>query len=165
MVEIIDGVLEFLKHVFLPLELARHVGDRPHRQAGLALAVTERAHAHPQPAPGLVLAGAHAHLLLQATAFARCLEQAIDRLGDARIANEDPLDRAHVAGGRGIGERKIGSVGIDDAPTGIGDESAFAGAVDHRLDERACHLLARYAQDAGREREQQKHADGGQQGQ
>src|SRR5256714_13403927 len=57
-VEIIDGVLKFLKLVFLPLELARHVGDRPHRQAGLALAVTERAHAHPQPAPGLVLAGA-----------------------------------------------------------------------------------------------------------
>src|SRR5207302_596433 len=119
-VEIIDGVLEFLKHVFLPLEFTRHVGDRPHRQAGLALAVTERAHAHPQPAPGLFLAGAHAHLLLQATTFARCLEQAIDRLGDARIANEDPLDRAHVAGRSGIGEREIGSIGIDDAPAGIG---------------------------------------------
>ena len=48
-VEIVDGVLQFLEDVLLPLELARDVGERPHREALLALAVAERAHAHAQP--------------------------------------------------------------------------------------------------------------------
>ena len=49
-VEIIDGVLQFLEHVFLALAVARHVGDRPHRHARVRLALAERAHAHAQPA-------------------------------------------------------------------------------------------------------------------
>ena len=32
MIEIIDGVLQFLKDVFLPVALARHVGERPDRE-------------------------------------------------------------------------------------------------------------------------------------
>ena len=30
-IEIIDGVLQFLKNVFLPLAFARHIGKRPYR--------------------------------------------------------------------------------------------------------------------------------------
>ena len=37
-IEIIDGVLQFLKDVFLPLALARHVAERPHGEMAAALA-------------------------------------------------------------------------------------------------------------------------------
>ncbi len=53
MIEIVDGVLQLLEHVFLALAVARHVGDRPHRHARVALVGAERAHAHAQPARGL----------------------------------------------------------------------------------------------------------------
>ena len=45
-VEIVDGVLQLLEDVLLPLELARHVGQRPHRQRCCPLAVTQRPHPH-----------------------------------------------------------------------------------------------------------------------
>ncbi len=48
--------------------------------------------------PASPLWRADPHLLLAAAAFARRLEQAIDRFRDAGIADEDALDRAHVAG-------------------------------------------------------------------
>ena len=69
MVEIVDGVLQLLEDVLVPLELARHVGERPDRHAGLALAVAERAHADAQPAARLALVGTDAHLLLAAAAL------------------------------------------------------------------------------------------------
>ena len=96
MIEIIDGVLQLLEHVFLALAVARHVGDRPHRHARVALALAERAHAHAQPAYGLRRGAWNAHLFLQAAPLAGGLEQAIDRFGDLGIADEDPLDRPHV---------------------------------------------------------------------
>ena len=99
-VEIVDGVLQFLEDVFLPLELAGDVGDRPHRELRLALAFAERPHPHAQPAPGLAAHAVDAHLLLQAAALARRLEQAEDRLRDAGIADEHALDRPHVVGAR-----------------------------------------------------------------
>ncbi len=79
MVEIVDRVLQLLKDILVPLELAGHVGQRPHRHAGVALALAERAHADAQPAPCLAFMGADPHLLLAAAAFARRLEQPVDR--------------------------------------------------------------------------------------
>ncbi len=100
MVEIVDGVLQFLEDVLMPLKLARHVGERPDRHARFALAFAERAHAHTQPASGLAAVRADPHLLLQAAAFARRLEQPIDRFRHPRIADEGTLDRPHVLGDR-----------------------------------------------------------------
>ncbi len=161
MVEIIDRVLEFLKDVLVPLELARDVGERPDRDAGLALAVAERAHADAQPAAGLALVGTDAHLLLAAAAFARRLEQAIDRFRNPGIADEDPLDRRHVVRLGGLDQGEVGAIGIDDAAAGVGDQDAFAGIVDHGLEQGARGLSAGNAQDPGGEREQQKDADHG----
>ena len=50
MIEIFDGVLQFLEHVLLPFAVAGDVGDRPHRVFRLALALAERPDPHPQPA-------------------------------------------------------------------------------------------------------------------
>src|SRR5262249_45542460 len=73
-VEVVDRLLQLLEHVLVPLEFARHVGERPHRHARLLFAFTERAHADAQPARRLALVRADAHLLLPAAAFARRLE-------------------------------------------------------------------------------------------
>ena len=162
-VEVIDCVLELLKDVFLPLKLARHVGQRPHRQRRVPLAVPERPHPHAQPAAGLALVAADPHFLLQPPAFARRPQQAIDRLRDARIADEHPLDRPHLAGRRRADQVEIGRIGVDHAAARIGNENRLLGAINHRLDERVGDVLGAHAQDAGREREQQEHADHGQQ--
>ena len=96
MVEIVDRVLQLLKHVLVPLELAGHVGQRPDRHARFALAFAERPHADAQPTRRLAFVRADPHLLLAAAAFARRLQQAIDRFRNAGIADEDALDRTHV---------------------------------------------------------------------
>ena len=43
MIEIVDGVLEFQKHILLPFQLARHVGDGPDRQPCGAFVVDKSA--------------------------------------------------------------------------------------------------------------------------
>ena len=136
MIEIIDGVLQFLKDIFLPLALARDVGQRPHRQARVAPAAAERTDLETQPARRPALHAGDAHLLLQALAFACRLEQPIDRLRGVGIADEGALDRPHVVGIRGIDEIEIGGIGIDHAAVAVGDDDAVEGAVDHRLDQR-----------------------------
>src|SRR5262249_27390040 len=118
-VEIIDGMLELLEHVLLPLELARDVGERPYRHARLALALAERPYPHPQPAPGFASVGADPHFLLQAAPLAGGPQQAIDRLRDSRIADEHTLDGPHIAGDGGADELQIGRIGIDHAATGV----------------------------------------------
>jgi hypothetical protein len=64
------------------------------------------------------------HLFLGAAAFARRLEQAIDRLRHVGIADEHPLDRPHVVGVGGFDEAEIGGVGVDDAAARVGDQEA-----------------------------------------
>ena len=115
MVEIVDGVLQFLEDVFLPLELAGDVRDRPDRELRLALAVAERPHPHAQPASGFAAHAVDAHFLLQPAALARRLEQTEHRLRHAGIADEHPLDRPHVVGAGGLDQLEIGGIGVDDA--------------------------------------------------
>ena len=50
MIEIVDRVLQFLKDVFLPVALTRHVAERPDGEASRALAIAERPHAQAEPA-------------------------------------------------------------------------------------------------------------------
>jgi len=74
MVQIVDGVLQLLKDVFLPLALARNVGDRPDRELSVTPRLAERTHAHPQPARRLAGGASNADFLLQAPALAGGLE-------------------------------------------------------------------------------------------
>ena len=141
-IEIIDGVLQFLKDVFLPLALARDVGQRPDRQPPVAPAAAERPDAKPQPARRPALGAGNPHLFLQALAFARRLQQPVDRLGRVGIADEGALDRPQIVGVRGIGQIEIGGIGIDHPAVAVGDDDAVEGAVDHRLDQRIGRLAA-----------------------
>jgi hypothetical protein len=95
-IEIVDGVLQLLKHVLLALALARHIGERPHRQARLAPAVAERADLEAQPTRRPAPDAGYAHHFLGALAFAGRLEEPVDRFGGVRIADEHALDRPHV---------------------------------------------------------------------
>ena len=94
MIEIVDRVLQFLKDILLALALARHVGQRPNRQAAVAAALAERPHPQPQPARRPALQAGDPHLFLQALAFARRLEQPVDGLRRVCVADEHPLHRA-----------------------------------------------------------------------
>ena len=131
-IEIIDGVLQFLKDILLPLALARHVGQRPDGQAPVAAAFAERPHAQPQPARRPALDAGDPHFLLQALALARRLEQPVDRFGGVGVADEHALDRPHVVCIRRVDQIEIGGIGVDDAAVAIGDENAVEGVVDQR---------------------------------
>src|SRR5207244_7268467 len=76
-VEVVDGVLQLLEDVLLPLAVAGNVGDAPERELAEALAVAERADAQSQPAHRLALEAGDPHLLLGPAALAGGLEQAI----------------------------------------------------------------------------------------
>jgi hypothetical protein len=95
-VEIVDRVLQLLKHILVALKLARHVGQGPDGHAGFALAFAERTHADAQPPCGLAGMRADAHFFLTAAALARGLQQAIHRFRNAGVADEDALDRTYV---------------------------------------------------------------------
>src|SRR5262245_39424772 len=96
MIEIFDGVLQFLEHVLLALAVPRDVGDRPHRVLGLAFAAAERPHPHAQPAAVAAVLPRDADFFLLALAFARGFQEAEHRLGDVGIADEDAFYRADV---------------------------------------------------------------------
>ena len=127
MIEIVDRVLQLLKDVLLPLALARHVGERPDGQRRRALAFAERPHAQPQPARRPALHAGDAHLFLQALAFARRLEQPVDRFGRVGIADEHALHRPHVVGVGRVDEVEIGGVGVEHAAVRVGDQYAVEG--------------------------------------
>ena len=129
-----------------------------------AAAAAQRPHPQPQPVHRPALQAGDAHLLLGDAAFARRLEHAVHRFRHVRIADEDALDRAHVAGAIGVGQGEIGGVGIDHAAAPVGDEEPVHRLVGDRLEQRIVGLLAGDAQDAGRQRKQREHADGGEEG-
>ena len=164
-VEIVDGVLQFLEDVFLPLAVARHVGDGPQRQAAVALPRRRAAaRAAAASSPRSPFSPATRTSSCSAAALARRLEQAIDRLRHVGIADEHPLDRPHVVGVGGVDQVEIGGIGIDHPAARIGDQEAVDRLVDHRLEHRVAGVLAGDPQDAGRQREQREHADHGEDG-
>ena len=133
MVEVVDGVLQFLKNVLLPLAIAGDVAERPDGEAAGALADAQRTDLHSQPARRPTLGGGDAHFFLQALAFARGLEQPIDRLGGIGVADEYALDRPRVVRVRSADQIEIGGIGVDHAPVAVGDDDAVEGAIDNRL--------------------------------
>ncbi len=158
-VEIVDRVLQLLKHILMALELARHVGQGPDGHAGFALAFAERAHADAQPACRLAGMRADADLFVTAAALARGLQQAIHRFRDTGVADEDALDRTYILRTGRLDQAEIGAIGVEHAPARVGDQDALVGAINHALEQRAGSLPPGRAQNAGRERERQEHAD------
>ena len=154
MVEIVDRVLQLLKYILVPLEIARHIREGPHRDARVAFTFAERAHADAQPASVLADVSIDAHLLLGTAPFPRSLEQTVHGFGNSGIAHEGPLDRAHIAGVGRPDEFKIGSVGVNHAAIRIGHHDALTGMVDDGRQQGAFGRPTRHAQDASGEREQ-----------
>ena len=64
-IEIIDGVLQFLEYVLLALTFPRDIRKRPDGHARRALIAAERPDAKPQPARGPALHSGDAHLFLE----------------------------------------------------------------------------------------------------
>jgi len=159
MIEVFDRVLQFLEHVLLPLAVTRDVGDRPHRVFGLALALAERTHPQSEPAALLTLATGDADFFLLALALARRLQKAEHRFRHIGIADEDPLNRAHLLRARGTGEREIGRVGIGHVTAGVGDRDAVMGEIRDPADHRIVDRAIGEADDAGGESEQTEQAD------
>ena len=162
MIEIVDRVLKLLEHVLLALAVAGDVGDRPHRRSGL-VRLAERAHPQPQPARGLPARAGHPHFLLQAPPLLGRLAQAIDRLRDVGVADEDPLDRAHLLKPDGIGKHPVGGIGEQRPPGAVGDDDAVMGIVEDALEHRVAGLPGRDPQHTGGEGEHRKHPDHSQQ--
>src|SRR5205814_8242554 len=63
-IEIVDRVLQFLKHVLLPVAVTCHVADGPRSPARVWSVLLQRAHAEAQPARRTAIGGRHPHLLL-----------------------------------------------------------------------------------------------------
>ena len=98
MVEIIDGVLQLLKDVFLALELARHVGDGPDRQPAACLPSPSGRTRMRSQRPGSPLRPPTRTSSCRRRPSRAALQQPIDRFRHAGVADEHPLDRAHVVG-------------------------------------------------------------------
>src|SRR5262249_24916845 len=136
MIEIVDRVLQLLEYILVPLEIARHVRERPHRHARFAFTLAERTHADAQPPPAVAALRVDAHFLLGAAPFACRLEQTVHGFRNSGIAHEGPLDRPHVPSVGRADEFKIGGVGVNHAAIRVGDEEALAGMVDHGRQQR-----------------------------
>ena len=158
MVEVVDGVLQFLEDILLTFALARNVGNRPDR-ATVMTAGLKRLNAQPDPTRRLAPHAGKTNFLLQAAALARALEQSVDRLRDLRFADEGAFHRPDVVGVDDIHQLAVGGVGIDHPPGGIGHDDSVGGAVGHGLEDRIAVVLAGHAQDTGRDGKQRKHAD------
>ena len=133
-IEKVDGVLEFLKDIFVALALARHVRDHPE---GLALCADslQRAHPHPVPAHNAVArqGRGHAQILRPMLAFAGGLGEAVDGFGDLRRAGKKPLDSADIGGVAGARHGHIGVIRIDDLRVPLGHQQPLARRISDLL--------------------------------
>ena len=137
MVEIVDGVLQVKKGVFLPFALACNVAQRPDCKAAVALALAERPDTKPQPPRRAAFDTCDAHFFLQTLAFTGRFEQPVDRFGSICVANEYALNRTHIVAIRCVDQIEISFIGVNHATAVVGDDHAVEGAVHNRLDQRA----------------------------
>src|SRR5258708_19748906 len=112
MVQVVNGVLECLENVFLTLAVARHVGDRPHGHARIASALAKWTHPHAHPTAAVCRRAGNPHFFLQTTAFARGLEQSVDRLRNVGVADEYSFDRLRFIDAASAGQIEISILAI-----------------------------------------------------
>src|SRR5665811_1374560 len=67
------------------------------------------------------------HTDLRPSAFARGLEQAVDRFRHSGIADEHPLDRPHIVTVGGPDQVEIGGIGVEHPPALVGDQDTVEG--------------------------------------
>ena len=167
-VEIVDGVLEFLEHRLLLRPLAADVGDSPGR------ARTRAAWSRHRPRPDSVPAGAaaarsgkglrQADLLLGRPAVAHRLRNPVDRLGGLGISGKEPLDGADFAIAVRSRQLGIGMVGVEDLAGPVGEHHPFAEGVEIAAGDVHPRLPPADADQAEREQKQHRHADDGEHG-
>jgi hypothetical protein len=157
MVEIVDGVLELLEDVLLPLALMGDVGDGPQGRLPAAGA-RHRPDAHPVPAEFLRPAERRreADLLRSGAVLPGRLREPVDRLGHLRSAHEQALDGPHLAPVR-PGESKIGLVGVDDPPVVLDHHQPLARGVGHELGDVVAGGLAGELDDPDGDGEEEEH--------
>ncbi len=161
-IEIVDGVLQVLEDRFLALALMRDVGYAP-RDVGVA-----RRRAADRLARNAVPAGAgpfgcvegrrNTHLFLGRDTTADPLRDPVDRLGRLGVSGKDPLHRMHVAGVGGADHVGVGPVGVDDPPGPVGQQHAFADAIDEGLADAVIAAPSRKSQQADGGAEQRSDA-------
>src|SRR6476646_330324 len=100
-----------------------------------------------------LLAG-NADFFLLPLAFARRLEQTEHRLGNIRVANEYPLDRARLERARSPREREIGRIGIDHMSPRIRDREAVKSMIGDAAPDRIVGGAIGKPDDTGGEGEQ-----------
>src|SRR5437660_9374583 len=98
MIEVVDGVLQFLEDMLLALTLTRYIGDRPDGHARGGLVVADRPNSKPQPTRRRAFHSGDADLFFELSALPCCLQEAVDRLRRVGIADKRSLDRPHVIG-------------------------------------------------------------------
>ena len=164
-IEIVDGVLQFLKHVLLALTFPRDVRKRPDGQRRRALVAAERPDAESEPTRGLAFHPGDAHLFLELPAFPRRSQQPIYGLRRIGIAYERALHRPRFFVIACYGQIEISRIGIDDAAVIGGDDNGLRSAVNHRFDQRIATIGGRaHTQDSAGKGEQRKHANAGEDG-
>ena len=165
MIEIFDGVLQFLEHVLLTLAVAGDIGHRPDSELGLPLFSAQWPNAHPQPSAMRRIHTCDADFLLLALAFASSLEQTEHRFRDIRIADEDALHRPHVVRTGRTGEREIGRVGVDDVAARVRYRQPVERVIGDGARDRIFREPVGKADDPGGESKQREQPDHGQQSQ
>jgi hypothetical protein len=164
MIEVIDGVLQLLKHVLLPLAFVRHVRDRPQRRPAPA-GPRHRADPHPVPAelPRAAQVRRQADLLGRGPMLAGGLGEAIDCFGHLRRAGEHALDRTEIGRPLRARQRHVAFVGVDDPPVVVGHHEPLARRVRHQLGEVVARALAGELHGADRQGEEEENARHGEQ--
>jgi len=148
MVEVVDGVLQLLKHIFLALAVACDIGNRPHGHARVTTPLSERPHTHPQPSGAFSGGPGNPYLFVQTPPLARSFKKPVNRFRNVRVTDEHAFDRSDVTHIGRADQIEIGRVGIDDAAALVGHEEAIEGAVHHRLEQGIALVLAREFHDA-----------------
>src|ERR1700720_1543836 len=135
-IEIIDGVLQFLEYVLLPLTFSRDIRKRPDGQAPRALIAAERSDAKSQPACGPAFHPGDAPLLLELPAFPRPSEQPIYGFRRIGIADERAFHWLRFPAIARFDQIEISRISIEDATVIGGDNDSLRSAVDRCFDQR-----------------------------
>ena len=135
-IEKVDGMLQFLEDVFVPLALARDIGHGPQRRA-FAATIVEGTDPDAVPADLAIAAQRRGdpQFLGIALALARRFGKPVDRFRDVRRARKEPLYRLQLARVGGAGESRVVFVGVKNLAVAVADEKTLGPAVTDKFGE------------------------------
>ena len=168
MIEIVDGVLEFLEDRLLAGAFARDVGNPPSGERPPASATgIERPCGDAIPAGaadasrGRIERTRHADFFIRADAIAKFLGDPVNGFGRIGVAGEGPVDRMDLPLRRGADEVRVRAVGVGDAPVAVGDDDALAHRIDESAAERVVLAASRETDQPDGGPQEGRHADDG----